>query len=153
MPHYAYGTCNSNKVEWEDLLYIEFLYKWCFFSHIKCFCQLSLSDKYKWNPSTWCKEYAQGTRTWHPGQLLKEQNAWWKGLYESVLLHYCESISPSGRKECWWLDNLIKTWHFLGKSCKKKVKELHLTSSLGSSLTLLLPPNLLFTPRYLEMCS
>ena len=32
-----------------------------------------------------------------------------------------------GERNAAFLEILIKTWHFLGKGCKKKVKELYLT--------------------------
>jgi hypothetical protein len=53
-----------------------------------------------------------------------------------------------GERNAGFLDTVIKTWHFLGKTCKKKVKELYLTSSSVSSLSL---PTLPQT-YYLHLC-
>lgn len=70
-----------------------------------------------------------------------------------ISVSFCFSISVNqysilGERNVGLLEILIKTWHFLGKSCKKKVRELYLTYSSGSS------PSLPTFPQtyYLHLC-
>lgn len=76
-----------------------------------------------------------------PGQLIKALTCLIEGW---ISMSFCFSISVNqypilGERNAALLEILIKAWHFLGKSCKKKVKELYLTYSSGSSPSL---PNL-----------
>lgn len=62
-----------------------------------------------------------------------------------ISVSLCFSISANqylilGERNAGLLEILIKTWHFLGKSCKKKAKELYLTYSSGSAPPLLTLP-------------
>ena len=90
------------------------------------------------------------------GSLAISKGTWVLARGSSVSFRFAISVNQYpvlGERNAAFLQILIKTWHFLGKSCKKKVKELYLTYSSGNSPSLPTSRNLLFAPMWFEMCS
>ena len=73
------------------------------------------------------------------GSLAISKGTWVLARGSSVSFRFAISVNQYpvlGERNAAFLEILIKTWHFLGKSCKKKVKELYLTYSSGNSPSL-----------------